>query len=801
MSSQPAIPRRSVTAGRHLLASLLICAAVLAAYLPPLLDGRVYYSEDTTDLNSVMLRSHVDDLENHGFVAWLPSIGTGHYRAADPTYSIYSPRLLVFRLIPDYDAQLITVIAYALWAGLGAYALGLALTSSWPAALYMGILWPLAGVLVSRVSNIPYFTSAAWLPWALAAWSGVSRPGRRALLTALAAAMVGVDGDLFGMACLWAVLALLTPFLRPAAWRRDLPLLGIVAALGAGLTAVIWAPALSVLPDSVRALGLDYASSTDFSLHPARLINLFAPRLFGDPMEGSFWGNRLTSSVEGHAFWFSSIYLGILAPLLAAAALWRRHERRRAAAGLLMIGAVFALFAFGRYAPFWAAARLLPGAGAFRYPAKLFTISALCLMGAAGIGMGELPAPAGEAPARRRCLLYAALLYAAALVLALSMAAHDADLIRAVSPRPGLSFLRIEQDLGRIAAAAVIFPALAWLVGRRFSRPALPLILTALTAADLLSALPGFQLNPRFDFYQPSLLAREIRERGPGRIIVDSDLFTVLHVGPRSALKPDWAVLEGVEYGMGRSATMNDLVSGLDNSRSLREDTASLMRILAIKYVVGAEKPRLEWMAAAQNAGLIRPVVTWDKQNMVLYEAVAAFPEAGLTRDIAPAAGRRQALALALEQNRAGPAPVFIPAGAAIVRGRLAAPGVNWAALHKRLTDASGDAGRVTAEDRPDGDRLILDVEARTAAMLVVREYLMPGWHCRVDGAEVPIFFADGIGRAVALEPGTHHVLFTFTPPRLPASAIVSSLFLVLTVIGLARPFGRKGGGRAGPGA
>ena len=101
-------------------------AVVAAAYLVPVLQGRIFYSDDTTDINYVMFRSHVTDLKTRGFTAWSPGLATGHYRAADPTYGIWSPlRLIIFLLVPVFYTHPATTVIYTFLAGLGAYLLGL----------------------------------------------------------------------------------------------------------------------------------------------------------------------------------------------------------------------------------------------------------------------------------------------------------------------------------------------------------------------------------------------------------------------------------------------------------------------------------------------------------------------------------------------------------------------------------------------------------------------------------------------------------------------------------------------------
>ena len=51
-----------------------------------------------------------------------------------------------------------------------------------------------------------------------------------------------------------------------------------------------------------------------------------------------------------------------------------------------------------------------------------------------------------------------------------------------------------------------------------------------------------------------------------------------------------------------------------------------------------------------------------------------------------------------------------------------------------------------------------------TAGWLVLSEVWFPGWTCRVDGAEVPVYRANHAFRAVPVPAGAKQVEFTFSP-------------------------------------
>ncbi len=790
MTQRPAMAASAAGSvrGRHGPAALAVALAVLAAYLLPLAQGRAYVSHDTADLNYVMLRSYVADLKAHGFIAWLPAVGTGHYRAANPTYGIYSPRVALFFLFPGYGAQLASILVYAIWAALGGYALGWALTRSRAAAAYLGLVWGLGGVTASQVMNIPYFTSAAWLPWALAAWTGTRRAGPRVALTALAVAMVGMEGDLPGAGVMLGLLLLIAA-LAPSGEgrRRDALCWAAAAVLAAALSAAAWMPAWAMLPESRRAAGLSVGEATAFSLHLSRLVNLFAPGLWGRINDGSFWAPWLSSAVAGKNLWFHSVYLGLLTPLLLLPALLIKNAGRKRAAVFMAGAALLLLLSLGGHAGAmtWLMERV-PPLRAFRYPAKLFTFSALLLASVSAMGLARVEGIMADAKTRRIAAWAAGIILLAALTLLVRYAAGSADAVRAASPDPALSFLLIERDLIRIAAAIAAIAAIA-LAARRSLLPAagIPPLLAALTALDLVTALPAYSMAPRDALDRAPALAREVRGLGPGRLVVSDNLYYFVKADHRAALLPDWGVLDGMEYAFGKTASLPARVSDLFTRERLAASGAAIFRVLAVRSVLATADPPEQWAGALASAGVIRERRRDQAKNLVLFEAGAADPEVFVARSVRTAPDRDRALDLALGQGGAERTAPALSLDSAVRAGRLLQPA-------PALPEAGPGGGRVISIDRPDGDHERIVAESDGPAWLIAREYLMPGWSARVDGREEAIYFADGIGRAVHLPGGRHELEFIFRPAELIRGAWLSLIALAAVILIMAHGRYRK---------
>lgn len=69
-----------------------------------------------------------------------------------------------------------------------------------------------------------------------------------------------------------------------------------------------------------------------------------------------------------------------------------------------------------------------------------------------------------------------------------------------------------------------------------------------------------------------------------------------------------------------------------------------------------------------------------------------------------------------------------------------------------------------------------------TARFMVLSELYYPGWIAKIDGREAHIYRADRILRAIVIPPGSHEIVFEYTPQSFRAGAVISVLTILFSL-------------------
>jgi hypothetical protein len=410
---------------RDALLVLLCLAATWVVVGWPWLSGAVTIPYDAKAHFHAQLQFLATALHSGQSPFWTPNVFAGSPQVADPQSLIFSPAFLValFDPTPSFRTVDTYVLALLLIGGASVSAFGLSRGWHPAAALLAGIAFAFGGSAYWRVQHIGQIQSYACLGLSLWLFArALDRPGIVAGLVAGAAVgLMIVTPDQVAYLGVFVLAGL--AFDKMIALRRDrAALLGLWRPLLGGALGTIAVAALPLVMTVLFAAAsnrpeIELSEAVTGSLHPGALLTLLLGDLFGaaDPRV-PYWGPSSEAWATETLYLaqnMTQLYAGALVGLLVigVAAIqgvaWRRDLRV-----FTLLGAVFLLYALGRYTPVFAVLfDHVPGVAAFRRPADAtFLIGAMAsiLAGASWRARGGASrrsaarSPAGARPRPRR---------------------------------------------------------------------------------------------------------------------------------------------------------------------------------------------------------------------------------------------------------------------------------------------------------------------------------------------------------------------------------------------------------------
>lgn len=606
----------------------------------------------------------------------------------------------------------------------------------------------LCGFSLANFSNPQWACAATWAPAVLLAFAVWGEEGgvRPAALLALCLPQVLLAGDppLFG---LLVVAGSMLAFSRRkrSGWKMLVEAVPIALAAAALVLPQLVAT-LRAFPSLRRAAGLPREVREQWSLHPARLAELFVPRLFGplfDPER--FWG-AFTVSPPWKRNYVHSIYAGAIGPGLVALAFYRRR-RGATAWGLLAVAAL--LLALGEYFFhfYGVLGELVPGFRAFRYPQRMIALfmpawAVLVALGAAELV--RLPRP------RRAALAAGSALLAGAALAAIALLAPAAD--HAAVWRSAIQIA----VAGAGAVAAMLLP-------RGAIVPALAIVFAIdLCAAngEMLGTLP----RALFKDEPAACTALDRASRGAAR----KSFRVYVEQAHLEATQTGFAARRSHEFQVGRrnvleqcgfrqSVSLTSLDPLAENDLWAKVGPLRVLRALGTRFAVTApgEGAALEarevvrdsrWGFAVSELSGVSPVVF--RPQRVVQVAAAAFPSAAV-------------------KDRA-----------------LLGPRV--AALENAPREHSPDPLARLVELEHETSWRSFVVSQRNPGYWIAASTFDSDWRATIDGVPAPIEHADLIRRAIWVPAGEHRIEMQYRPVLLLtlfAGSAVLTAILVLAAL------------------
>jgi len=93
--------------------------------------------------------------------------------------------------------------------------------------------------------------------------------------------------------------------------------------------------------------------------------------------------------------------------------------------------------------------------------------------------------------------------------------------------------------------------------------------------------------------------------------------------------------------------------------------------------------------------------------------------------------------------------------------------------------DGAAERARIVV-DRP--ERVEVETHVDAAGLLVLTDTYYPGWRATVDGTPATIVRSDHAFRGVRVEPGDHHVVFTYAPRTVVLGGVCSAAAALVVV-------------------
>lgn len=700
---------------------------------------------------------------------WNPYVFAGQPQIADPQSMIFSPPFLLLALVngnPSLWAVDVTVIAAMAAGGIGILVLFRDRGWHWAGGLVAALVFSFGAAMAWRMQHTGQVLSLAAWPWAFVLLDRALARGSPfyGALAGLVAAFIVLGRDqvallaiyLLAAQALWSIMSNARPVM--ALRRAVLPLVagGIV-----GLAVVTLPILMTVLlaAESNRPQ-IDFAGAGRGSLHPALLLTLLSPDVFGasSTKMGGFWGPP-SFTWQGTDLYIAQnvgvLYVGALPVLfvllsLVRGQLWAREVRLFTVALGFML-----LYALGWFTPaFRAFYTVMPGIDLYRRPADaVFFIGAL--MGViAGYGVHRLFATPWQRPERRGAWGVAAVL-AAGGTLALLF---------------GWRFGRVGDLILPLATSAALLllaaGAIAWARSRLVVQPVMVgLVLAALTAIDLgvgngfngSSALPPGQ----YEAMEPD--TRNATVRWLEARVAANESATRRDRVELAGLGFHWPNIS-MTHRLENTLGYNPVRLGITSRATGAEDHVGLPDQRKFSALMPSYRSPLADLLGLRWIATGVPIETIDKGL-----ATGALPLRVRTPD-----------AWIYENERALPRVLFATHAARADFGAMLRTGV-WPAVDFHATVLLEDPPGADKRGRRPGTVAILattntriEIEATSpdGGFVVLNDVWHPWWTATVDGARVPLLQANVLFRAVAVPPGRHRVVFEFRPLEGVANAV-----------------------------
>lgn len=768
----------------------IVLLAPVALFLPMLIRGQVLFW-GTPALQFVpwwIAAWH--SLQQGILPLWNPLNGMGAPLLANYQLAFFYPPNWILLLLawlggPEYGAAAVAsgfsllAILHLAWAGLGMAFLLRRLGFPWLAQVLGGIAFGLSGYIVGRLGFFSMVWAAAWLPWVIYFADFIASPVDRidsldhirpvlqpGLTVCFTLQLLSGHAQIT-----WYTILLAIGWVTVGAWRSTPGMrwpkgllmawisLGAALLLAAGLAMIQLAPTFEYLRSSHRADAVAYEVAMTYSFWPWRLISLFSPDFFGNPMNADYWGYA--------TYWEDHAYAGLVPLFLAVSTFWllikRVFQKRRPARWRLLSflwALVFIAFflAFGKNTPvFPFLYRYVPTFSMFQAPTRYLLWVAFAIPILAAIGIEHWRCPTG------RGLYWFRLGTAGAFAITLG-----AGLTFLMSHDIRLTFIRATALTGIWALGFGLLTLAIPFAEKNHRKMLWQWMVIAWTMLDIL--FTGWSLNTGIttDFYIGKSAAwATVQSIAPGqRIFLSSQEENDLKFQRFLRFK-DYTKVEDWENL--RKAIIPD-INLLDGIAT----TGNFDPLVPDRY--GRWMKLIESLTPETRAGWL----AWMGVGAI--EHIDASQTNGVRFD--PLSGARRwhwsSCARFIGKAEQSWSELAKEISAPPQNGRIIL--IEGNSVHENINCFAIAIPSITLSlDQP--NRVVFEINALSSGWFELVDSSYPGWIARIDGKETLINIADGNFRAIYVPSGQHHVEFLYHPSGFYFGELFSILVMLFVIL------------------
>ena len=632
------------------------------------------------------------------------------------------------------------------------------------------LVWgPLALLLTSLIIE-GNAGAAAKIPIPLSIWKN---RGLIAGLAAVIALQILASGEFFYYTTLFTGTYAVCKWAALKNWNccgRSMLQISLAGALGVALAMPHLLPVMELLPFTDRVGEVDALTKID-SAHSRHWLSFILPFLYGRPgYPQTYWAANI------YEFAFGTCYAGVL-PLLGIAfglSFFVRKNQYRDRRFLVWffagVGLFSLLMAMGENTSLYGLVHhTVPGFGHFRYPTKflLFVTYSMAMLGALGF-QAVLDCDAVEERRLQQrvlmgCLVFGGLLLVSGLAAVGSDAVAISFMGHAGQPTP-TQFASTRHDF----LLALLFSALGIalfgsLVFKKMPSRQVQVGVIAVAFVNLWIVSRQVQPTLTGGFYNPRPALKQLEANvqyrawtpysSVAQYLYGEKRLDILEWARRSGgITADWPLHEirgtsPVGFGLSRFGMLAGALGQVQPA--IGEKIADL---LSVRQVISGEPfDKVLWADASREFQVTKRANPLPRAFVTSQWRIAPDGDTAMRTLLSDGFDPHREAVLEPLPDEPSPEP----------------PGAG--------------RGEVVAVSSIEDHHESLMIEAKVAerSLLVLGDNWFPGWGATVDGVRKPIFRANYAFRGVFLDPGTHHVEFTYKPGSFRAGLVIASFSAV----------------------